>query len=1821
MNMRFLLVGAVLGMLSGQVWAVTRTWSGLGEDNRWGTPKNWAVSADVEGAVPQNGDTLVFPSDGYLETVNDLPGIVLEKIAFTGTGAHSLSGASFTLRQSANSGAVALESATGEVTNDCAIVLADGEQKFSLSTARVMQTGMISGPGKLVRVGAASRFSNLTLCSPNTYTGGTRIDSGIIEIRNDYALGATNAEVYCSVAAASLSFSNMCTLLVATPNVYNPIRVAEGTAPSPWYGNTFAGCQVLSHRSDVHYWNRISGGYFCATFAGPDLFTPRPGQESYCQIKDAGSAVNNHCFHGSFDTTGLKFYSGADVHLYGAVTNRLAGLSGCSYTFVPKVHFHSPMNRFNGTGASLARLRIYLSEDHVADDFGSLSLAGGYDNGVWLNGHSMVISNLTTRSNADGATSDSQGIHGSNGGQTAVLTINGTQDCLAYARFTGNLSLVWNPVDDFTLTITSNRTSTLCGPLVVNRGTMSVEGSHTMKLVDGIRVASGATFRLATSTANAFEKLRTVRVGANGRFEVNAANALSADKVDFILAPGAKLVVASGVALSPRCVIYDGRTVAGGDYTTADWMAGEGTVHVPVVPAVKRVPTYLSLNGNAYFDTLVRPDHTTRIVFAYRTDDKTVDKPFFGERQAGFAFGAWAAKYAGNKVNPYIGTSGNLGEKDAVAAGAKGTLDFSADGLSVNGTVVYPASAFAPYLNTSLAQYDLPLGAIASNGAIDARKFVGEIYFCSIWKGGELVRAFVPAVDANDVACLYDGVTKTLFYPLGTGTSAASATSEDMKIEDGVVKCRVMLATGSAGTVSVNDGETSSDATLWAGVGDPVTLTITPSETKAFSHWTGMADFVECDASSNPVQISINAPGTLSAVFGCRNREDPTDPRPHAYLVRTKDDGAGTSIWTDGDWSQNPSWWQDGYVPVGRTSVSHITDFYGINPYPHWWIDFPSGTWYWDTIIAAAKPKLNMNAGWGNYYYIGDQTQVLGRWQHENSSIGGFGTTDENTPVVVNRAWTRSTFGVNTAKLVHELTITEMSGNGTIRKVGLGRFNLTQPFNGGLRLEQGTVRLGMDESEGYVPGAYARFDAGAMDSLTWWETPDGETRVKCWNDADGRKKANTPTALRCESLPYSGNNITVYGPRRGEKTVNGVHLIDFGAYTKFPVNGGTLADDSVTAGEKVSLGAGAGLNFNEYKNVQSIFVAYEYPSQTGRSAPVTFWSAVNKQTSFSPQSDGDGLLDVNDTIQFTGRHWLNGAPTKSEAFQNHERHDGHSFAVYSTSVTNFYQFWHMGMHVGDRTAGGIRVAEALVYTNTLSDAECAQNNRWMQRKWHDRLENDIYPWSLDYLYLMPTDDSANLEVPAGKTAAIRTVHRPAWNELSGKPLVKTGAGTLELDRVSTNLDIVVKGGKVRFIRESAQIADEPEAAPHPLIWCDASKKESFIFAEGSETDIVAWCDWRSTSSEMLTNWVTTARFPTWKADGPHGKPCVDFGTAFDSTGPRLGLASDENPEKNTKIGSTWKTQIVDGFIVWRNIAPAGSLPAIFTDPCAATLDRSANSLGNGPRLTGSSVSGEYAFYHGARWSVDGRFMHPVGEFFDYGRDDYIVIRCRATGPTYMNQIGGWQKTGKGGGVQIAEFIGYPYPLSDFAARQTEAYLMKKWKGVAHPDASAELDGIDSLVFEGTSAELDVASDRSFGKVAGSGTLVKTGPGTATIRKAQGFDKVDVSEGHVQIDDGLFNLSALDVALDETAGIRGALSVGGRLTLAPKGTVTLSYTGTKKPPEGSFVVAHADELLGGDDWSLVFNHPLSSAMQFSLRKVDNDLVLSVRRHAATLIIFR
>ena len=45
-----------------------------------------------------------------------------------------------------------------------------------------------------------------------------------------------------------------------------------------------------------------------------------------------------------------------------------------------------------------------------------------------------------------------------------------------------------------------------------------------------------------------------------------------------------------------------------------------------------------------------------------------------------------------------------------------------------------------------------------------------KLYYCQIYENDVIVRDFVPALDSNNVACLYDRVSQTFFYNAGTGT-------------------------------------------------------------------------------------------------------------------------------------------------------------------------------------------------------------------------------------------------------------------------------------------------------------------------------------------------------------------------------------------------------------------------------------------------------------------------------------------------------------------------------------------------------------------------------------------------------------------------------------------------------------------------------------------------------------------------------------------------------------------------------------------------------------------------------------------------------------------------------------------------------------------------------------------------------------------------------------------------------------------------------------------------------------------------------------------
>ena len=181
---------------------------------------------------------------------------------------------------------------------------------------------------------------------------------------------------------------------------------------------------------------------------------------------------------------------------------------------------------------------------------------------------------------------------------------------------------------------------------------------------------------------------------------------------------------------------------------------------------------YVECTGKQYINTGLYPDRTLRVVETLSTTDTGTDKMTFGVRQAGYAFLCWFGKTAGTKLNPAIGTSGNIGNRNTgKASGEIWTLSMGPDGACADDTAVYTASELSSYCNTTAkSSKTLLLFGLSNNGSVDSRKYVGRCYDFKAYQNTDLVRDMRPAQRiSDDVAGLYDLVTG-VFYPSATST-------------------------------------------------------------------------------------------------------------------------------------------------------------------------------------------------------------------------------------------------------------------------------------------------------------------------------------------------------------------------------------------------------------------------------------------------------------------------------------------------------------------------------------------------------------------------------------------------------------------------------------------------------------------------------------------------------------------------------------------------------------------------------------------------------------------------------------------------------------------------------------------------------------------------------------------------------------------------------------------------------------------------------------------------------------------------------------------
>lgn len=98
---------------------------------------------------------------------------------------------------------------------------------------------------------------------------------------------------------------------------------------------------------------------------------------------------------------------------------------------------------------------------------------------------------------------------------------------------------------------------------------------------------------------------------------------------------------------------------------------------------------------------------------------------------------------------------------------------YSADGvvkMDENGNILKTATV-ATSNDFTTPPHSLLLFQCWHNNAVSQnRDFMGDIYYAKIYDGDNLVRDFVPCLDAEGVPCLYDLVGQKPYYNQGTGS-------------------------------------------------------------------------------------------------------------------------------------------------------------------------------------------------------------------------------------------------------------------------------------------------------------------------------------------------------------------------------------------------------------------------------------------------------------------------------------------------------------------------------------------------------------------------------------------------------------------------------------------------------------------------------------------------------------------------------------------------------------------------------------------------------------------------------------------------------------------------------------------------------------------------------------------------------------------------------------------------------------------------------------------------------------------------------------------
>ena len=190
---------------------------------------------------------------------------------------------------------------------------------------------------------------------------------------------------------------------------------------------------------------------------------------------------------------------------------------------------------------------------------------------------------------------------------------------------------------------------------------------------------------------------------------------------------------------------------------------------------------YLESSGTQHIDTGIIPDGNTMFTATYEY------VAFGNGTKANYDMIAGLAGGGGTKR--YYPVSINSGSSTAASTLRNERYVFSSDqpslthGSLTRHTIIFNDAAHRVFVDGSLVSaFTATLAAetktfylFAANNGSDKAAYhsAARIYECSVVTNGVTARKFIPVIDANNVACMFDEVEAKLYYNLGTGTFTA----------------------------------------------------------------------------------------------------------------------------------------------------------------------------------------------------------------------------------------------------------------------------------------------------------------------------------------------------------------------------------------------------------------------------------------------------------------------------------------------------------------------------------------------------------------------------------------------------------------------------------------------------------------------------------------------------------------------------------------------------------------------------------------------------------------------------------------------------------------------------------------------------------------------------------------------------------------------------------------------------------------------------------------------------------------------------------------